>query len=121
MFPNIPAPGGENPGFSECARYHLAAKPRKGDAILFHSIQPRGALERKSLHTACPVIKGVKWSAAKWIHVRSRRMRWLSTLSSALRLPWPVERSHTFGRKLPTATNTGTKLTPLSPLPNGPA
>ena len=69
VFPNIPAPGGENPGFSDCARYHLAARPRKGDAILFHSIQPNGGLERRSLHTACPVIKGVKWSAAKWIHV----------------------------------------------------
>jgi len=68
-FPLIPAPGGENPGFTECARYHLAARPRKGDAILFHSIQPSGALERKSMHTACPVVKGTKWSAAKWIHV----------------------------------------------------
>ena len=38
-------------------------------AILFHSIQPSGALERKSMHTACPVVKGTKWSAAKWIHV----------------------------------------------------
>ncbi|KAG2489490.1 hypothetical protein HYH03_011943 [Edaphochlamys debaryana] len=69
VFPNIPAPGGENVGFSECARYHLAAKPKKGTAILFHSIKPTGELEKKSLHTACPVIKGVKWSMAKWIHV----------------------------------------------------
>ncbi|PNH01678.1 Prolyl 4-hydroxylase subunit alpha-1 [Tetrabaena socialis] len=69
VFPNVAAPGGENAGFSECARYHLAARPRKGTAILFHSIKPTGELERKSLHTACPVIKGTKWSAAKWIHV----------------------------------------------------
>lgn len=69
VFPNIPAPGGQNEGFSECAKYHLAAKPIKGDAVLFHSIKPSGDLERKSLHTACPVIKGIKWSAAKWIHV----------------------------------------------------
>lgn len=69
VFPNIPAPGGENVGFSECARYHLAAKPKKGAAVLFHSIKPTGELERKSLHTACPVIKGVKWSMPKWIHV----------------------------------------------------
>lgn len=132
VFPNIPAPGGVNEGFSDCAkwvapagfaalrrlcrgsgwgtswagrwgevgsgqrkrelglgpcshsklccaagtdtqattptarRYHLAAKPRKVDAILFHSIKTTGELERKSLHTACPVIKGIKWSAAKW-------------------------------------------------------
>ena len=30
VFPNIPAPGGVNEGFSECAKYHLAAKPKKG-------------------------------------------------------------------------------------------
>lgn len=36
VFPKLPAPGGENAGFSECARYNLAARPRKGDALLFH-------------------------------------------------------------------------------------
>lgn len=66
VFPNIPAPGGDNgPTFSECARKHLAAKPRKGSAVLFHSIKPSGEMERRSLHTACPVIKGEKWSAPK--------------------------------------------------------
>jgi len=70
MFPNIPAPGGTNgPEFSECARRNLAAKPKKGNAVLFHSIKPTGELERRSMHTACPVIRGVKWSAPKWIHV----------------------------------------------------
>ncbi|KAI7841722.1 hypothetical protein COHA_004588 [Chlorella ohadii] len=79
-FPNIPAPGGDNgPEFSDCARKVLAVKPRKGDAVLFHSIKPTGELERLSLHSACPVIKGVKWSAPKsvifvfaleqWVHV----------------------------------------------------
>lgn len=69
-FPNIPAPNGDNgPEFSDCARKVLAAKPKKGNAVLFHSIKPNGELERLSLHTACPVIKGVKWSAPKWVHV----------------------------------------------------
>jgi len=69
-IPNIPAPNGDNgPEFSECARHHLAAKPKKGNAVLFHSIKPSGELERRSLHTACPVLKGQKWSAPKWIHV----------------------------------------------------
>lgn len=31
VFPNIAAPGGMNTGFSECAKYHSAARPRKGD------------------------------------------------------------------------------------------
>lgn len=70
VFPQIPAPNGDNgPTYSDCARKHLAAKPRKGDAVLFHSIGPDGELERRSLHTACPVVRGEKWSAAKWIHV----------------------------------------------------
>lgn len=69
-FPNIPLET-ENPApeFSDCARKVLAAKPRKGAAVLFHSIKPTGELERRSLHTACPVIKGEKWSAPKWVHV----------------------------------------------------
>ena len=37
--------------------------------MLFHSMKPNGELERRSLHGACPVIKGEKWSAPKWIHV----------------------------------------------------
>lgn len=47
MFPNIPAPGGDNgPEFSDCARKFLAAKPRKGAAVLFHSIKTTGAGSR---------------------------------------------------------------------------
>jgi prolyl 4-hydroxylase len=33
---------------------------------MFHSMKPDGTLEKRSLHAACPVIKGIKWSAAKW-------------------------------------------------------
>ncbi|GAB4818415.1 hypothetical protein N2152v2_005461 [Parachlorella kessleri] len=69
VFPNLPAPAGDNgPEFSECARHSLAVKPRKGSALLFHNVQPSGELERRSFHTSCPVTKGVKWSAPKWIH-----------------------------------------------------
>lgn len=55
-------------------RFHLAAKPKKGTAVLFHSIKPSGELERRSLHTACPVIKGEKWSMPK---VRVGRRGWV--------------------------------------------
>jgi hypothetical protein len=59
VFPNIPAPGGDNgPAYSECARHNLAAKPSKGSAVLFHSIKPSGELERRSLHTAWWVAGG---------------------------------------------------------------
>jgi len=70
VFPKVPAPNGDNgPLFTECARYHLAAKPRKGDAVMFHSMKPNGQLEERSMHTACPVTRGIKWSMPKWIHV----------------------------------------------------
>ena len=37
--------------------------------VLFWSIKTNGELDRGSLHGACPVIAGVKWSAPKWFHV----------------------------------------------------
>lgn len=41
--PLADAAGGDNgPEFSDCARKHLAAKPRKGAAVLFHSIKTTG-------------------------------------------------------------------------------
>ena len=49
----------------------LAVKPRKGDALLFFSLHTDASPDDMSLHAGCPVIKGEKWSATKWIHVSS--------------------------------------------------
>ncbi|WVZ62283.1 hypothetical protein U9M48_012047 [Paspalum notatum var. saurae] len=57
--------------FSECAQKGLAVKPVKGDAVLFFSLHADGVPDPRSLHGSCPVIQGEKWSAPKWIHVRS--------------------------------------------------
>uniref|UniRef100_A0A804MW78 procollagen-proline 4-dioxygenase n=1 Tax=Zea mays TaxID=4577 RepID=A0A804MW78_MAIZE len=57
--------------FSECAHKGLAVKPVKGDAVLFFSLHADGTPDPLSLHGSCPVIRGEKWSAPKWIHVRS--------------------------------------------------
>lgn len=46
-------------------------KPVKGDAVLFFSLHADGTPDPLSLHGSCPVIRGEKWSAPKWIHVRS--------------------------------------------------
>ena len=48
-----------------------AVKPVKGDAVLFFSLHVDGVPDPLSLHGSCPVIQGEKWSAPKWIHVRS--------------------------------------------------
>ena len=40
----------------------MAMKPKRGDAIVFHSLNPDGKThDQHALHTACPVITGVKY------------------------------------------------------------
>ena len=46
-------------------------KPNKGDALLFFSLHLDATTDPLSLHGSCPVMEGEKWSATKWIHVRS--------------------------------------------------
>lgn len=59
---------------SKCANGSVAFKPKKGDAFMFWSIHPDGKKEdSKSLHTGCPVLQGVKWTATKWLHGRPFR------------------------------------------------
>ncbi|KAH7532580.1 hypothetical protein FEM48_Zijuj04G0035800 [Ziziphus jujuba var. spinosa] len=73
IFPNAEAkmsqPKDDNS--SECAKQGYAVKPEKGDALLFFSLHPDATTDTNSLHGSCPVIEGEKWSATKWIHVRS--------------------------------------------------
>ncbi|KAL4272184.1 hypothetical protein GQ457_13G007130 [Hibiscus cannabinus] len=45
----------------------LKIKPRRGDGLLFYSLFLNGTIDPTSLHGSCPVIKGEKWVATKWI------------------------------------------------------
>nr|XP_043634565.1 probable prolyl 4-hydroxylase 10 [Erigeron canadensis] len=54
--------------FSECGKRGLSVKPKTGDALVFWNIKPDGTSDDSSLHGECPVIKGTKWTATKWIH-----------------------------------------------------
>ncbi|KAF8013033.1 hypothetical protein BT93_I1026 [Corymbia citriodora subsp. variegata] len=73
VFPNSEATMSQPKGddLSDCAKEGYAVKPKKGDALLFFSLRPDTTPDRASLHGSCPVIEGEKWSATKWIHVRS--------------------------------------------------
>lgn len=51
--------------FKECVG--LKVKPRQGDALLFYSVMPNGTLDSAALHGSCPVVKGEKYVATKWI------------------------------------------------------
>ncbi|XP_059671004.1 probable prolyl 4-hydroxylase 9 [Cornus florida] len=55
----------------------MKVKPRQGDGLLFYSLFPNGTIDRMSLHGSCPVIKGEKWVATKWIRDHRRGRRWI--------------------------------------------
>ncbi|XP_064954137.1 prolyl 4-hydroxylase 1-like isoform X1 [Musa acuminata AAA Group] len=76
MYLNDVDEGGETifpqAGSSECSCggnkvKGLCMKSRKGDAILFWSMGLDGQSDPNSLHGACPIVKGEKWSATKWL------------------------------------------------------
>ncbi|KAJ9537270.1 hypothetical protein OSB04_030003 [Centaurea solstitialis] len=71
IMPSRHKPSRSDDDLSECAKKGIAVKPRKGDALLFFSLYPTAIPDTTSLHGGCPVIKGEKWSATKWIHVDS--------------------------------------------------
>nr|TKS05798.1 putative prolyl 4-hydroxylase 7 [Populus alba] len=73
VFPASEAKGSKakDDSWSDCAKKGYAVKPNKGDALLFFSLHPDATPDPASLHASCPVIEGEKWSATKWIHVRS--------------------------------------------------
>jgi hypothetical protein len=106
----------DRPGnWSECASRFLAVKPNKGDAILFHSMKPNGELEERSMHGACPVISGEKWSMTKWWAAR-----WLPG-------PTPAWRRRGWGRRqrpppagCPQVKHAPPGAAPLPPLPRPP-
>ncbi|KAJ1696985.1 hypothetical protein LUZ63_005497 [Rhynchospora breviuscula] len=49
----------------------LCVKPNKGDAVLFWSMDLNGESDPKSVHGGCPVLKGEKWSATKWMRQKT--------------------------------------------------
>lgn len=58
--------------YKACDKGYLY-QPRAGDALLFWSATPAGEFDRHALHGGCPVAKGDKWVATKWI--RDNKMR----------------------------------------------
>ncbi|MQM13105.1 hypothetical protein Taro_046030 [Colocasia esculenta] len=57
--------------WSPCASTGYAVKPVRGNAVLFFNLYPDATPDDKSSYGGCMVLEGVKWSATKWIHMRS--------------------------------------------------
>jgi len=51
----------------------VAIAPKRGDALMFHSLTPDLSKDFQSLHASCPTLRGDKWSATKWCAVRPPR------------------------------------------------
>lgn len=45
----------------------LKIRPRKGDALVLYNIAPSLVLDNSAWHAGCPVGKGEKWIAQKWM------------------------------------------------------
>lgn len=54
--------------WASCEEDAFKYKPRMGDAVLFYSLDPDLKINPRSLHGGCPVKKGEKWVATRWIH-----------------------------------------------------
>ncbi|KAK8706602.1 hypothetical protein V6N13_050159 [Hibiscus sabdariffa] len=65
MFPFENGMSIEGYDYRQCVG--LKIKPRRGDGLLFYSLFLNGTIDPTSLHGSCPVIKGEKWVATKWI------------------------------------------------------
>ncbi|WOL13347.1 hypothetical protein Cni_G22117 [Canna indica] len=77
VFPNAKVDASSLPSYnelSECGKSGLALKPKMGDALFFWSIKPDAMMDPLSLHGACPVIKGNKWSAPKWFRMHEYKV-----------------------------------------------
>jgi len=59
----------DSTGFSACGSQGIAVKPKAGDVLFFWGVKPDGkTIDPNSMHAGCPVIRGTKWTATKWIH-----------------------------------------------------
>jgi prolyl 4-hydroxylase len=45
--------------------------PKRGSAVYFEYCNRRGQVDRRTLHAGCPVLRGEKWIATKWMRERA--------------------------------------------------
>ncbi|XP_037800653.1 prolyl 4-hydroxylase subunit alpha-1-like [Penaeus monodon] len=57
----------EEGGRTVFPRARVGVEPRKGSAVFWWNLLPNGMSDFRTLHGACPVIRGTKWVCNKWI------------------------------------------------------
>lgn len=68
MYLSAPEAGGET-FFPDAIAKDLKVAPSRGDAVLFHSMNPDGSMDWHSVHGSAPVHAGVKYALTKWVRV----------------------------------------------------
>ncbi|KAL7851301.1 hypothetical protein AOLI_G00216570 [Acnodon oligacanthus] len=59
----------------------ISLKPQKGTAVMWYNLLRNGQVDKQSLHAGCPVFRGSKWIAIKWIRERGQEFRRRCALS----------------------------------------
>jgi len=54
-------------GSTAFTKIGLAVKPEAGSALLWFNLDSDGSRDDRTLHGACPTVKGVKWVSNKWV------------------------------------------------------
>ncbi|XP_052388567.1 prolyl 4-hydroxylase subunit alpha-1-like [Carassius gibelio] len=59
----------------------VVLKPKKGSAVFWFNLRKNGNVDLNTKHAGCPVLRGNKWVANKWIHVFGQEFRRPCSLS----------------------------------------
>uniref|UniRef100_A0A673MQD1 Zgc:152670 n=2 Tax=Sinocyclocheilus rhinocerous TaxID=307959 RepID=A0A673MQD1_9TELE len=59
----------------------VALKPKKGSAVFWYNLHKNGNVDLNTKHAGCPVLRGNKWVANKWIHEFGQEFRRPCSLS----------------------------------------
>jgi prolyl 4-hydroxylase len=60
----------EDGGETAFPRVGWTVFPRRGNAVYFEYANGRGQVDPRTLHAGCPVLRGEKWIATKWMRER---------------------------------------------------
>ena len=54
-------------GETDFTKVDIRLRGKKGDALIFHNVEPSGAPDYQSLHAGRPTTRGEKWLVSQWI------------------------------------------------------
>ncbi|KAH8286828.1 hypothetical protein KR018_000726, partial [Drosophila ironensis] len=59
-------------GATVFTKLKLTIEPKKGNALIWFNLDNAGNPDPRTMHSACPVVVGSRWTIFKWIHERQQ-------------------------------------------------